>query len=138
AHRHPQMPRPPRRPRAGDAAACLSREACVLWACLRFPQLALDLVHAGTDETVRRRPFALVVGSAQRRHVLLANAPARKAGVQAGKPLAGAQLLCPRLAIAPRDEAAERQALETLAALAYRYSAEVSLAAPDTLFVEAG
>ena len=110
----------------------------MLWACLRFPQLALDLVHAGTDETVRRRPFAIVDGPAQRRHVLLANAPARKAGVQAGQPLAGAQLLCPRLAIAPRDEAAERQALETLAALAYRYSAEVNLAAPDALFIEAG
>lgn len=110
----------------------------MLWTCLRFPQLALDLVHAGTDESVRRRPFAIVDGPAQRRHVLLANAPARKAGVHAGQPLAGAQLLCPRLAIAPRDEAGERQALETLATLAYRYSAEVSLAAPDTLFVEAG
>ena len=80
----------------------------MLWACLRFPQLALDLVHAGTDESVRRRPFAIVDGAAQRRHVLLANAAARKAGVHAGQPLAGAQLLCPRLAVAPRDEAAER------------------------------
>ncbi|MEO7326650.1 MAG: DNA polymerase Y family protein [Dokdonella sp.] len=69
---------------------------------------------------------------------MLANAAAMKWGVRVGQPLATAQMLCPRLAVAPRDVAAERQRLETLAAWAYRYSAEIHLASVDTIFIEVG
>lgn len=130
----------------------------MLWACLRFPQLALDAIRIDADlpspesrESSSRRkpgsssfpstaptPFAVIDGPLQRRHVVLANASAMKWGVRAGQALAAAQMLCPRLAIAPRDAAAERQTLETLAAWAYRYSAEIHLAAPDTIFIEIG
>lgn len=108
------------------------------WACLRFTQLALEAIRAGADEAESRRPFAVVDGPSQRRQVVLANKAASKAGVHAGQVLASAQLLCPRLAFAARDQGAERQALESLASWAYRYSAEVSLLVPDTLFVEVG
>ncbi|MEO7062505.1 MAG: DNA polymerase Y family protein, partial [Dokdonella sp.] len=83
-------------------------------------------------------PFAIIDGPLQRRHIVLANPIAEKAGVRAGQPLATAHMLCPRLAAVPRDPAAERQALESLATWAYRFSAEISIAAPDTLFVEVG
>jgi len=106
----------------------------MLWACLRLVHLPLDALHAEDA----RHPHVVVEGSGPRRHVVLANEAAAKAGARPGQPLAGAQLLCPRLAATPRDEAAERQALEAFAAWAYRYSADVSLAAPDTLFLEVG
>ncbi|NCT66387.1 MAG: DNA polymerase Y family protein [Rhodanobacteraceae bacterium] len=109
----------------------------MFWLCLRFAQLALDVVRTGLD-LPPRTPCAVVDGPPQRRQVVLADAAARKAGVHAGQPLAAAHLLCPRLAVAPRDAAAERQALDSLAAWAYRYSADVSLAAPDALYVEVG
>ncbi|MFI4969076.1 MAG: Y-family DNA polymerase [Lysobacterales bacterium] len=83
-------------------------------------------------------PFAVVDGPPQRRHIVLADARATRAGVRAGQPLAAAQMLCPRLCVAPRDEAAERRALESLAACAYRFSAEVAIAAPDAILVEVG
>jgi len=110
----------------------------MLWACLRFPQLALDAVRADADAPTRKTPFAVIDGPLQRRHVVLANAAARNAGVRSGQPLAAAQTRCPRLSTAPRDETAERLALESIAAFAYRFSAEVSIAAPDTIFLEIG
>lgn len=106
----------------------------MLWACLRLTRLALDAIHA--DDA--RHPHAVIQGAGSRRHVVLANDAAARAGVKAGQPLGGAQLLCPRLAVTLRDEAAERQALETFAAWAYRYSADVSPVAPDTVFAEIG
>ena len=110
----------------------------MLWVCLQFPQLALDAVSAGADASSHAAPFAVIDGPPQRRQVVLANAPARNMGVRAGQTLAGARMLCPRLAAAPRDEAAERQALESLAAWAYRFSAEISPGIPHRVLLEAG
>jgi len=111
----------------------------MLWACFHFPQLALDAIRIDADRAgAQQPPFAVIDGPLQRRHVVLADAAARNAGVRAGHALAAAQTLCPRLITAPRDETAERVALESIAAWAYRFSAEVSIAAPDTVFLEVG
>ncbi len=132
----------------------------MFWVGLRFARVALDAVcidagasspeHCGKQASSRHRPqsssfppaepapFAIIDGPLQRRHIVLANAAAEKAGVRAGQPLATAHMLCPRLAAAPRDHPAERQALESLAAWAYRFSAEINIATPDMLFVEVG
>jgi protein ImuB len=111
----------------------------VLWACLRFPQLTLDALRLDADSaSPSPKPRAVIDGPQQRRHIVLADAVACRHGVRAGQALATAQVLCPRLAILPRDEAAERQALESLAAWAYRFSAEIHLAAPDAIFIEIG
>lgn len=137
----------------------------MFWVGLRFACLALDAVcidagvpspeysgkeHPGKEASsgngsgprsfppAGATPFAIIDGPLQRRHIVLANATAEQAGVRAGQPLATAHMLCPRLAAAPRDQPAEHQALESLAAWAYRFSAEVSIAAPDMLFVEVG
>ncbi len=109
----------------------------MFWLCLRFPQLALEALRvdsAACDE----RPFAIIDGPLQRRHVVLADAAARAAGVHAGQAVAAAQMLCPRLAVAPRDEAVERQTLESLAGWTYRFSAEINIAAPETILAEVG
>ncbi|HEU4663209.1 MAG TPA: DNA polymerase Y family protein [Dokdonella sp.] len=107
----------------------------MFWVCLHYPRLALEALHSGVPAD---RPQAVVDGPQQRRHVVLANAAAGKTGVRAQQPLASAQLLCPGLVVAPRDEAAERQALASLADHAYRYSADISIAGPDALFLEVG
>ena len=83
----------------------------MFWLCLRFAQLALDVVRAGLDASSRKGPLAVVDGPTQRRQVVLADAAARKAGVHAGQPLAAAHLLCPRLAGAP-GEAPVRDEME--------------------------
>ncbi len=109
----------------------------MFWACLRFPHLALDALQS-VASSGPARATAVVEGPVQRRHVVLANAPARTAGVRAGQPLALAHALCPALRVLARDAAAERQSLETFAALAYRYSADVHLRQPDAVLFEAG
>ena len=110
----------------------------MLWACLRFPQLALDVIRADAEAPTQRAPFAVIDGPLQRRHVKHADASARKAGVRCGQTLTAARALCPELATALRDPAAEKQALEAIAAFAYRFSAEVSIAGPDSVFLEIG
>ena len=111
----------------------------MLWACLCFPQLALDALPLDATLTPRdKAPRAVIDGPLQCRHIVLSDAQAQRAGVRSGQTLTAARMLCPRLGVTPRDEAAEYQALESLAALAYRYSAEIHLAAPDAIFIEVG
>ena len=74
----------------------------MLWACLRFPQLALDVVRDDADAQSVQTPFAVIDGPLQRRHIVRANACAQKAGVRSGHPLTAARALCPRLEAAPR------------------------------------
>lgn len=110
----------------------------MLWACLRLPRLALEAVATDPAQLHGHQPFAVVDGPTQRRHVLVANTAAQAAGVRAWQGLAPARLLCPQLAATPRDATAERQALESLAACAYRCSADVHLRPPDALLFEIG
>ena len=110
----------------------------MLWACLRFPQLALDVVRGDSDAPSRRMPFAVIDGPLQRRHIVLSNASAQTAGVRSNQALTAARTLCPHLSTIPRDGSAERQALEAIAAFAYRFSGEVSIAQPDSIFLEIG
>ena len=109
----------------------------MLWACLRFPRLALEAVCGDADVSARA-PTAVIDGPQQRRHVVLADETALKAGVRCGQPLAAAQALCPTLSTRPRDPAAERQAIDSIAAWAYRFSADVSIAGSDAILLEVG
>ncbi len=104
-----------------------------MWACLRFPHWSLQA--SGDDLT---RPVAIVDGQPPRQRIVQVNALAHRAGVRSSHALAAAQALCSRLVLRPRDETAERQVLEALAAWAYRYSADVVLAPPDALLLEVG
>jgi protein ImuB len=110
----------------------------MLWACLRFPQLALDVVSNEADAQSDKMPCAVIDGPLQRRHVVLCDTLAKKTGVRDGQPLTAARTLCPRLSTTPRDPDAERHALESIAACTYRFSAEVSIAEPDAVFLEIG
>lgn len=107
----------------------------MLWLAIHLPRLALDLAEALAPEA--GGAFALVDGPPQRRLIHCVNAAASKAGVAPGQSLNAALAACPQLRLGPRQPAAEQAALEHLAACLYGISAEVSLAAPDGIVLEA-
>lgn len=109
----------------------------MLWACLLFPKLALEAVRGDADESSGAL-LAVIDGPQQRRHVVLADDKAREAGVRRGQSLTAAQALCPGLSTKPRDPGAEQQAIDSLAAWAYRFSADVSIARSDAILLEIG
>lgn len=104
----------------------------MLWACISLPHLALDGV-------LRRRPdpgpLVLVAGGANARRLVAVNAAARQAGLRVGQRLTTAQALLADFAVLPRDAAAVGQSQRFLAAVAYRYSSEVSLL-PQAIVLE--
>ncbi len=97
----------------------------MLWACIRFPQLALDAVlrqRASPDA-----PLVLVDGPAQAPVLLAVNAPARAAGLAPGMPLAVAEALLGRFEIVRHEPTTGARWQRFLAAWAWRYSSEVAL-----------
>jgi protein ImuB len=109
----------------------------MLWACLLFPKLALEAVRGDADESSGAL-LAVIDGPQQRRHVVLADDKAREVGVRRGQSLTAARALCPGLSTKPRDPGAEQQAIDSLAAWAYRFSADVSIARSDAILLEIG
>lgn len=106
----------------------------MLWACLHFPALPFA---AAWPEAVPRG--AVLTDDSQRlARVVRVDEVARSHGIRVGQPLAVARSLHARLSSRVRDEAAERVLLDGLASLAYRCSAQVSLAPPCSLLVEVG
>ncbi len=110
----------------------------MLWACVVFPELALDALRDARDEPDAGTPRAIIDGPAQRRQVVLANAPARRLGVRGGQPVAAAQALCPNLLTQPRNSSAESELLTSLADWGCRFSTDVAIGVPDTIWIEIG
>jgi protein ImuB len=96
----------------------------MLWACVLLPQLALDGV-------LRRRPttgpLVLVAGAANARSIVAANMAAREAGLRVGQRLSAAQALLAQFEVLPYEPERVDHWHRFLAAVAYRYSSEVSL-----------
>jgi protein ImuB len=96
----------------------------MLWACVLLPHLALDGI-------LRRRvgdePLVLVDGAVNARSIVAANASARDAGLRVGQRLTAAHALLARFDTLPNDPQAADRWQRFLAAVAYRYSSEVSL-----------
>ena len=107
----------------------------MLWACLYFSDLPLRAVFEDSEQAM---PCAVVDGPRQRPHVVLANTPAQRHGVGAGRVLAASRALCSTLQARTRDRPGEQRLLLSLAAWAYRFSSHVSLCQPDALLVEVG
>jgi protein ImuB len=104
----------------------------MLWACVLLPHLALDgvLRHRPDDG-----PLVLVAGSANARTLVAVNTAAREAGLRVGQRLIAAQALLAHFEVLPYDKAATGRWQRFLAAVAYRYSSEVSLL-PHALVLE--
>lgn len=96
----------------------------MLWACINLPHLALDGI-------LRRRPtegsLVLVDGPVNARTIVSANDAARTAGLHVGQRLSAAQALLSHFEAIPYDRESVGRWHRFLAAVAYRYSAEVSL-----------
>lgn len=97
-----------------------------------MPQLPLALYSRSGNE---QQPLA--VSHHQRRaSILLCNEAAHDLGIRPGISVAAARALAHGLIIKPRDELAEAEALNSLAAWAYQFSSQVSLCPPYELLLE--
>lgn len=104
----------------------------MLWSCLHFPDLSLQLLLRAIPPA---RPLVVHSGG-NRPHVLSCDAHARSTGIAAGMSLSAAIALCPALQARARDAGAERRALERIAGWAGQFTPTVALAAPDALLLE--
>ncbi|MFO3720683.1 Y-family DNA polymerase [Pseudomonas sp. HLMP] len=108
----------------------------MLWACILFPQLALDTVLRERDDP--DSPLVLIAGPSQRRVLQAVNAAAARLGLRAGQTLTAARALADGFACVETDPARIEQVQQLLAAWAYRFSGQVSLHYPRALLLEVG
>ncbi|MFL6592857.1 MAG: Y-family DNA polymerase [Luteimonas sp.] len=106
------------------------------WACIHFPQLALDGVLRRHPDP--ERPLALVTGPAQKRVLAAVNPAAARAGLHAGQALAAAHALVSRFATLEYDASEVARSREFLAAWAYRYSSQVTTVFDEAIALEIG
>lgn len=106
----------------------------MLWICLHFPALALNLVEQGLPG---ERPLVIEITQQQRRLVYLANASARRAGVVPGMTIPTAQGLVDGLTSVARNEAAEHEALQQLGHWAYQFTPHIQCDGCTSLLLEA-
>lgn len=105
----------------------------MLWLALRFPSLPLEIFTRATDA---RRPLAVTDPDAADAGIVACNPVAGQRGVRPGMTATAAWALAADLAIFERDVAAERAALERIAAWALQFSPVVSIAHPAEVLVE--
>lgn len=108
----------------------------MIWLSLHFPHLALEIFARALSDPA----LPLLVSDARgaRQRVYARNRAAAQAGVVPGMALGAAQALLPAHRTLPRDEEAERAALERLAAWAGQFTSMVSLVPPQGLLLEIG
>ncbi|MBL4609037.1 MAG: Y-family DNA polymerase [Pseudomonadaceae bacterium] len=104
------------------------------WACILFPQLAMDGVLRASENP--EAPLALITGPSQRRVVQAITPAARDLGLRPGMTLTAAKALADGFAMAEYDEQQIQRWHRLLAAWAYRFSSHVSLHYPRALLLE--
>ncbi|GGC85574.1 Y-family DNA polymerase [Halopseudomonas salina] len=104
------------------------------WACILFPQLALDGVLRHREDP--KAALALIAGPAQRRMLQTVTPAARELGLRPGMTLTAARALTDEFVIAEYDEKQIEHWHHLLAAWAYRFSSHVSLHYPRALLLE--
>ena len=109
----------------------------MLWTCLIFPSLPLDVFARAAAPADATRPFVVGSGGHYPR-VVAANAVARDAGIRAGQLVSGALALAPELVLRDRDSDGEARALAQLATWALTFTPMACIAPPDALVAEIG
>jgi protein ImuB len=109
----------------------------MLWTCLIFPSLPLDVFARAAAPADAARPFVVGSGGHYPR-VVAANAVARDAGIRAGQLVSGALALAPELLLRDRDSDGEARALAQLATWALTFTPMACSAPPDALVAEIG
>ena len=109
----------------------------MLWACLYFPSLALDIfARAWHDEDAAQQFVVASGGNAPK--VILANDAAREAGIRRGQTISAALALAPDIVLRDRDPSGEAHAIAQLATWTLRFTPQVSIIAADALVLEIG
>ncbi len=109
----------------------------MLWTCLLFPTLPLDVFARAQSPDDAARPFVVGSGGHYPR-VVAANASARATGIRAGQLVSGALALAPDLVLRDRDHDAEGRALAQLATWALTFTPMACLAPPDAIVADIG
>ncbi len=109
----------------------------MLWACLLFPSLPLDVFERAQTPDDAAHPFVVSSGGHYPR-VVAANAAASAAGIRAGQLLSAALAFAPELRSRDRDAGAEARALAQLATWALTFTPNAGLAPPDAVVAEIG
>jgi protein ImuB len=100
-----------------------------MWTAIRLPRLPLEIFLRGSSTP---EPFAV-----EERHCVFAcDRKAFARGVRAGMAVSAALALAPRLRVAPRDPAAETEALLGVSGWAAQFSPGVALEFPDGVLLE--
>lgn len=105
----------------------------MLWLCLYFPDLALEVF---TRNHAAPEPFAISAGRGRDLYVVAVNAAARRGGVRPGMSVRAAYAHLQSLHIQARDSAAERAALARLAVWAEQFTSQVSVVPTRALLLE--
>jgi protein ImuB len=100
-----------------------------MWIAIRLPRLPLEIFLRGSSTP---EPFALE----ERHYVFACDRKAFARGVRAGMAVAAALALAPALRVAPRDPAAETEALLGVAGWAAQFTPGVALEFPDGVLLE--
>jgi protein ImuB len=105
-----------------------------------LPRLAIDRWRL-TEELKRGEgddaaPFALIAETAHGPRITATNDAGLAAGACAGAMLADARAICPRLTVAPADQAADLAFLEKLALWAQRWGPWVAIDPPNGIIVD--
>lgn len=104
----------------------------MLWLCLRFPQLPLEVfAHDGLQTA---RPAAVV----DNQRLLVCNQAALETGAGAGITPATARALCEQIAFFERDPILEASTLQRIACSCYGFTPAINTAPPDWLLLEIG
>jgi len=109
----------------------------VLWACLLFPSLPLDVFARAQSPGDAAPPFVVGSGGHYPR-VVAANRAARDAGIRDGQLVSGALALVPDLVLRDRDVDAEMRALAQLATWTLTFTPMACLAPPDAIVADIG
>jgi protein ImuB len=109
----------------------------MLWACLLFPALPLDVFARAQSPSDAALPFAVSSGGHYPR-VVTANAAARATGIREGQLISAALAFAPELRTRDRDGDAEARALAQLATWALTFTPSAGLAPPNAIIAEIG
>lgn len=105
----------------------------MLWLAIRLPLLPLEVYTCGAKDA---NPLAVTTTSGSRSEILVCNETALRRGVRPGMAVAAATALASDLEMMPRDNVAERSALERLAGWAHQFTPAISIAAPAEALLE--
>lgn len=100
-----------------------------MWIAIRLPRLPLEIFLRGSSAP---EPFAVE----EQHRVVACDRKAVTRGVSAGMPVAAALALAPRLRVAPRDPAAETEALLGVAGWAAQFTPAIAVEFPDMVLLD--